>query len=90
MENINNIKSNIIDDLFTKQAKRRHMRKEGSIIGIIIVLIIIVFLQGMELGRLRGYVQAADGTNTPINNLQAPSPVTPAPSVGLPSQVGGC
>jgi len=91
MENATIQAQNAIDDIFAKKEKRARMRREGTTIGIIVVLILVVFFQSIELGRLRGYVQAA-GNSVAASAAQQPAvpAAAPRPNAGLPAQVGGC
>lgn len=76
-----------IDSLFDQRRQRVRFLKDGIIIGVVIILLLMTFFQSIEIGRLRGYAQAANSAR----GVAAPA-VAPAASanLGLPTQVGGC
>jgi len=47
----------------------------------------MTFFQSIEIGRLRGYVQAANPARAAAAPASAPAA---SANVGLPAQVGGC
>lgn len=61
------------------------------IAGVAVVLVVVTFMQLLEVSRLKGYVEAAQingGATQTVKPATAANP--PPPAGGLPSQVGGC
>ncbi len=76
-----------IDSLFDQRRQRVRLLKDGIIIGVVIILLLMTFFQSIEIGRLRGYVQAANSARGAAAPAAAPAA---SANLGLPSQVGGC
>ncbi|OGF19382.1 hypothetical protein A3I35_01070 [Candidatus Falkowbacteria bacterium RIFCSPLOWO2_02_FULL_45_15] len=76
-----------IDSLFERRRQRLRLWKDGVVIGVVIILLLMTFFQSIEIGRLRGYVQAANSVRAAAASASAPAAST---NVGLPAQVGGC
>lgn len=93
MDTNNNEKNMKNKTISQDKLKRLSVGPGGKIVtgGVLILLLVVTFIQLLEVSRLKGYVEAAQ-----IDNV-ANQPIKPAISApvenksnDLPAQVGGC